>query len=360
LRAVGGGEPSGAEPSHGPGTAEVGRPKASPLARRLAAEAGIELSGLSGSGPHGRVTRGDVERALAGGSPSHDGGEAGADSAVAAAHEAAVAATAAGAVAAPAESLAGEAAESLSSAPAEAPPEAAAPRTAAKGATTVQEPSRLQQTVARRMAESRATVPDLELRREVDMSQVVALREQLREVSDPLPSINDFIVKAVALALREFPRVNGAYRDARFESYARVNVGIAVAARDALVVPTIFDADRKRLSEIAEASRTLAGRVRDGSVAPAELAGGTFTVSNLGMYGIDSFSAVINPPQAAILAVGAMRPRPVVDESGAVVARPTVMFTLACDHRILYGADGAQFLARVCELLGRPIALLAN
>ena len=228
----------------------------------------------------------------------------------------------------------------------------------AKGETTGQPLTRLQQTVARRMAESRATVPDFELRCEVDMSRAVALREQLREISDPPPSYNDFIVKAAALALREFPRVNGAYVDAAFETYSRVNVGIAVAAEDALVVPTIFDADTKSLAEIAAGARELAARVRDGSISPSELGGGTFSISNLGMYGLDSFSAVINPPQAAILAVGSLKPRPVVDDSGAVVARPTIHLTLACDHRILYGADGARFLARLRELLEKPVALL--
>jgi pyruvate dehydrogenase E2 component (dihydrolipoamide acetyltransferase) len=190
------------------------------------------------------------------------------------------------------------------------------------------------------------------------MSAVVELRERLRQVADPLPSYNDFIVKAVALALRQFPRVNGAYRDGKVETYSRINVGVAVAADEALVVPTIFDADRQSLGEISRKSRELAGRVRDGSVAPAELAGGTFTVSNLGMYGIDSFSAVINPPQVAILAVGSLKPRPIVDGEGNVVARPTVLLALACDHRALYGADGARFLARVRELLERPDALI--
>jgi pyruvate dehydrogenase E2 component (dihydrolipoamide acetyltransferase) len=137
-----------------------------------------------------------------------------------------------------------------------------------------------------------------------------------------------------------------------------VNVGIAVAGEDMLVVPTIFDADTKSLGEIGRTARALARRVRDGSIAPGDVAGGTFTVSNLGMYGVDSFSAVINPPQAAILAVGSLRRRPVVDESGAVVARATVVLTLACDHRIVYGVDGARFLGRVSELLERPLSLL--
>jgi pyruvate dehydrogenase E2 component (dihydrolipoamide acetyltransferase) len=304
------------------------RAKASPLARRIAARSNVDLTAIAGSGPHGRVIRADVERA---------------------------AAAAAGN---------GAAQDKSPSAPPVAPSAPAsasvamAEVTAAKGDRTLHELTRGQMTVARRMAEARATVPDIELRSEVDMSEAVALREQLRELSDALPSINDFIVKAAALALRQFPRVNGAYRDGRLETYSRVNVGIAVAADDALVVPTIFDADTRSLREISHTARALAARVRDGLVTPADLGGGTFTVSNLGMYGVDSFSAIINLPQTAILAVGSLRPRPVVDESGAVVARPTIVLTLACDHRILYGVDGARFLARVRELLERPLALL--
>jgi pyruvate dehydrogenase E2 component (dihydrolipoamide acetyltransferase) len=292
-------------------TGTGGRVKASPLARRIAAELGVDLGTLAGSGPHGRVIRSDVERSAA-----QAGGGAG---------------------------------NGVDTRPAAG---------GAKGETTRQDLSRLQQTIARRMAESRATVPDFELRCEVDMTRAVALREQLRDVCERPPSYNDFIVKAAALALREFPRVNGSYRDAAFEQYSRVNVGIAVAAQDALVVPTIVDADTKSLTEIAAAARALAAKVRDGSISPSELGGSTFSISNLGMHGIDSFSAVINPPQAAILAVGSLKPRPVVDDAGAIVARPTIHLTLACDHRILYGADGARFLARVRELLEQPIALL--
>jgi pyruvate dehydrogenase E2 component (dihydrolipoamide acetyltransferase) len=270
------------------------------LARRIAAELGVELSSVTGSGPQGRVIRADVDRAAAG---------------------------------------------------------AAANGT--KGRATVHELTRLQRTVARRMAQSRATVPDIELRSEVDAGELVALRERLREVAGTIPSLNDFIVKAAALALRDFPRVNGAYRDGGVETYARVNVGVAVAAEAALMVPTIFDADTRTVAEIGEIARALAARVRDGSITPAELSGATFTVSNLGMHGIDSFSAVINPPQAAILTVGSMRRRPMVDEqSGAVVARPTIQLTLACDHRIVYGVDGARFLTRVRDLVERPLSLL--
>jgi pyruvate dehydrogenase E2 component (dihydrolipoamide acetyltransferase) len=208
------------------------------------------------------------------------------------------------------------------------------------------------------MADSRATVPDFELRCEVDMGAAVELRERLREVADPAPSYNDFVVKAAALALREFRRVNASYRDGSVATYARINVGIAVAADDALVVPTIFDADRMSLGEIARMTRSLAARVREGTISPAEMDGGTFTVSNLGMYGVDSFSAVINPPQAAILAVGSLKPRAIVRDDGQLAARPTILLSLSCDHRVLYGADGARFLARVRDLLERPDALV--
>jgi pyruvate dehydrogenase E2 component (dihydrolipoamide acetyltransferase) len=139
--------------------------------------------------------------------------------------------------------------------------------------------------------------------------------------------------------------------------FSRVNVGIAVAGDDALLVPTIFDADRKSLGEIAREARALGRKARDGKITAAELSGGTFTVSNLGMFGIDSFTAVVNSPEAAILAVGAMRKRPAVDEHGKLVARDQLTLTLACDHRILYGADGAQFLVRVRSLLEQPLAL---
>jgi pyruvate dehydrogenase E2 component (dihydrolipoamide acetyltransferase) len=208
------------------------------------------------------------------------------------------------------------------------------------------------------MAESRATVPDIELRCQVDMSDAVRPREQLRDVADPLPTYNDLVIKAAATALRAFPRVNGAYRDGRFETFSRINVGIAVAADDALLVPSVFDADRQTLVEIATITRRLAARAREGTLTPAELAGGTFTVSNLGMFGVDSFSAVINPPQAAILTVGSLEPRPLVDSSGAVVARPTVILSLACDHRIVYGAEAARFLGHVREALQNPARLL--
>jgi len=209
------------------------------------------------------------------------------------------------------------------------------------------------------MAESKATAPHFYLEAEVDMSRLVAARGQIKagaKEGDVVPSFNDMVVKACALALREHPRANGAYRDGRFELYSRVNVGVAVAARDALVVPTVFDADQKSLRQIALDARALAERVRSGAITPPELSGATFTVSNLGMFGIDSFAAVINPPQAAILAVGAIAERPVVRDGQHATAH-LMRVNLACDHRILYGAPAAEFLARIRALLEEPLAL---
>jgi pyruvate dehydrogenase E2 component (dihydrolipoamide acetyltransferase) len=305
------------------------RVKASPVARRMARDMGVELAQLEGSGPGGRIVKADVEAAAKGGGTKTE--ERGDD---------------------------GGAPED------EGPPETEAPKedrkaveSGAKGEVETQELSRLQRTVSRRMAESKATVPDYTLHMEVDMGLCVELRKRLKEVEDPAPSFNDMVVKACANALREHPRVNGAYRDGQFELYSAVNVGVAVAAQDTLVVPTIHDADKKSLGEIARQARELIEKVRDGKITPPELSGGTFTVSNLGMYGVDSFSAVINPPQAALLTVGALKKRPGVDEGGRIVARDSMTLSLVCDHRILYGADGAQFLARVRELLEQPLAL---
>ncbi|MGB7589410.1 MAG: dihydrolipoamide acetyltransferase family protein, partial [Solirubrobacterales bacterium] len=229
----------------------------------------------------------------------------------------------------------------------------------AKGQVSYEEPNKIQSTIARRMAESKATAPHFYLRVEVDMSRAVEARKRIKAAAgegDVVPSFNDLVVKACALALREHPRANGAYRDGRLELYSRVNVGVAVAARDALVVPTIFDADRKGLRQISTESRVLAQRVRDGQITPPELSGATFTVSNLGMFGIESFSAVINPPQAAILAVGAIRESPVV-RNGELAAGHLMGLDLACDHRILYGAPAAEFLATIRSSLEEPLSL---
>jgi pyruvate dehydrogenase E2 component (dihydrolipoamide acetyltransferase) len=232
----------------------------------------------------------------------------------------------------------------------------------------VVELSRTQQTIARRMAESKATIPHFSLQSDVDMEECVALRAELKRLAKdgipahPAPTYNDMIVKACALALREFPQANSSYRDGRLQLHSRVNVGVAVAVdageptSGALIVPTVFDADLKSLGEIARETRALAARVRERTITPPELGGGTFTVSNLGMFGVSAFTAIINPPQAAILSVGSLGSRAVVRDA-AVEARNTMTVTLACDHRILYGADAARFLARIRELLEAPAAL---
>jgi pyruvate dehydrogenase E2 component (dihydrolipoamide acetyltransferase) len=317
--------PPAEAPSAGASADADGRVKASPLARRIARERGLDLAGLAGSGPGGRIVKADVESAIAAGPP-----------------------------AAPA-----PAAPSRSTAPAGPTPGAAERPETAKGATSFEELTKLQSTVARRMAESKATAPHFYLTVEADMSRAVEARARLKAAAsegEVVPSFNDMVVKACAIALREHPRANGAYRDGRLELYSRVNVGVAVAAQDALVVPTVFDADLKGLRQIAAESRALAARVREGTITPPELSGGTFTVSNLGMFGIQSFAAVINPPQAGILAVGAIAERPVVRD-GEVAVGHLMPMTLACDHRILYGADGARFLDRIRNLLEEPLGL---
>jgi pyruvate dehydrogenase E2 component (dihydrolipoamide acetyltransferase) len=304
--------------------------KASPIAKRVARERGLDLHGLSGSGPGGRIVKADVEKALASG------------------------------VAAPAAAPVAPAPPAPAAAPAGPTPGVAEKPETAKGQVQVIELTKLQQTVARRMAESKATAPHFYLQAEIDMTPAVEGRKRLKEMAkegEAVPTFNDMVVKACALALRESPRANGAYRDGHVELYSRVNVGVAVAAQDALVVPTIFDADLKGLRQISQESKALAARVRDGSITPPELSGGTFTVSNLGMYGISNFQAVINTPQAGILSVGELKAKPVVTDSGEIEARQLMGVTLACDHRILYGADGAVFLARVRELLEEPLGL---
>ena len=303
-------------------TARVG--KASPLARRLAGELGLDLAGLTGTGPGGRIVKADV---------------------LAAAQVRSVGADAA----------------------AGGPVTAGAPRASAgidEGVTSsaTQPLTRVQETIARRMSASRATVPDFSVSTAVDMAASTALRQELKTIageSDAVPSINDMIVKACGLALRDHPRANGSYEDGGFRIHSNVNVGVAVAGQDALIVPVVHQADRLSLGAIAARTRELARAVRDGSITAADLAGGTFTVSNLGMYGVESFTAVVNMPQAAILAVGELADRAVVRD-GELVARPTMNLTLSCDHRILYGADAARFLALIRLLLEQPLRLVVG
>ena len=294
------------EPSSGDGAA-AGRPNATPVARRTAVELGVSLHGIAGTGPGGRITREDVQKAA---------GEPGTQS------------------------------------------QAREPSGGGKGDVQTLELTATQATIARRMVESATTIPAFTVSSEVDMSLITELRRGAREEGrDDPPSVNDFVVKAAAAALREFPRFNASYVDGKVESYGRVNVGVAVATDDALLVPVVFDADRKTLAQIATETRRLADAARRRALSPTDLHDGTFTVSNLGMFGVRSFSAIVDPPQVAILAVGGVRRAPVEDAQGGFVFRDLMTATLTCDHRVVYGADGARFLSRLRELLERPLSL---
>jgi pyruvate dehydrogenase E2 component (dihydrolipoamide acetyltransferase) len=325
--------------SPGPPSSNGGAPqrvRATPLARRAAAVHGVALDALAGTGPRGRVLHADV--LLAAG------------------------------VERPAPRTAPVARPSRP--PAVERPAGAVPVDTARGESRRIEPTRAQQLVARRMAEAKATIPEFQVQTDVAMDAAIAFRGELRAVlDDGTPSLNDLVVKACAIALCWHPRVNGSFIDGGFVEHGRVNVGVAVAGEQTLVVPVVHDADAKALRQIARETRALAERVRLGTVTPPELAGGTFTVSNLGMYGMTQIVPVINPPQAAILGVGAIRETlaraggadagtPNAGwQAGEIVERRLMTLTLSCDHRILYGADASLFLADVRRLLEAPLRL---
>jgi pyruvate dehydrogenase E2 component (dihydrolipoamide acetyltransferase) len=225
--------------------------------------------------------------------------------------------------------------------------------------------SRTRRTVAERMVESRSTVPEFTLTMTADMGSAMDwLREAKAAVTDgPAPSVNDLMLLAAARALGDQPLANSSYVEGRLDSFERVNVGFAVAVADSLVVPTVFDADKMSVWELAVETRRLATRARDRRLTPAEMSGATFTVSNLGMFGIEHFTAVINSPQAAILSVGAVRPAAVVRGDELAVGKVATL-TLNCDHRVIYGADGAPLLAAIVasleaseKLCGAPTGL---
>jgi pyruvate dehydrogenase E2 component (dihydrolipoamide acetyltransferase) len=283
----------------------AGRPNASPVARRTAVELGVSLYGLTGSGPGGRVTQEDVQQAAESGAVANE------------------------------------------------------PSGGGKGDIATIELTATQATIARRMVESATTIPVFTVSADVDMSLIRELRSADGKDSSGVPSLNDFVVKAAGNALREFPRFNASYVDGKVECYSRINVGIAVATDDALLVPVVFDADQKTLSQISAETRRLAEGARRRVLQPDDLRDGTFTVSNLGMFDVRSFTAIIDPPQVAILAVGGITRTAIEDESAGVAFRDLITATLTCDHRVVYGADAAKFLARFRELLEQPLTLLS-
>ncbi len=339
-----------AQPTHE--DLQVAEVRATPLARRFARIHGVKIGSLTGSGPRGRVVRRDVATAA--------GVELVEPIAAGIAQRRTTTAAAAPGIDATASIAALPAGLSGSGSPV-APSALGAIESTGRNSVTLREPTRLQQVVARRMAEAQATVPDFQVETEVAMDAVLDLRAQLKHTAAEnqlVPSINDIIVKACAVALRFHPLANASYREQGFELHDQINVGIAVAAEQALLVPTITAADSRSLGSIASESKRLSERVRNGTVTPAELSDGTFTVSNLGMFGMTAIKPVVNMPQAAILGVGALRSVLARDVAGEIVDRSLLTITLSCDHRILYGADAALFLAEVKALLEAPMRLV--
>ncbi len=283
--------------------ARVGeRVRSSPLARRLASERGVELDGVQGSGPGGRIVKRDVEAA------------------------------------------------------------AEAPRAAERGAPEVDYEdiplTQMRKTIARRLAESIGPVPTFYLTAEYDLERVAEMRTAMTELGDDFKvSFNDIVLKAVATALAQHPEVNAHWLGDRMRYFNRVHLGLAVAVEDGLITPVVFDADRKRLSEISAEARELAGRARERRLKPEEYTGATFTVSNLGMFGIEHFTAIINPPEAGILAVGAIEEKPVVID-GHVQTRRRMRVTMSCDHRVIDGATGAKFLQTLRRFIENPLMLV--
>jgi pyruvate dehydrogenase E2 component (dihydrolipoamide acetyltransferase) len=322
--------PKREEPAVDEESSADGKVRASPMARHMAAEHGLDLAAIQGTGPQGRVVRADIEAALAAGT-----------SAGTRPHEA------------PPDQKPTEAAEARPDQP------KPTPVTQADGDERVQL-SQMRRTIARRMAESTRTIPHFFLTITVDATELVALRKQvLAQLADEgvKVSINDLVVKGAALALRKVPEANVSFAEDALIRRQHVNIGIAVATERGLIVPVVRDADTKALSQIARETRDLAERANAGKLQPPDYSGGTFTVSNLGMFGIEQFNAVINPPEAAILAVGAITREP-VEFQGEIALRERMKLTLSVDHRALDGAAGARYLQALKALLEKPLLLL--
>jgi len=289
--------------------------KASPLARKVAAERGLDLSGMTGSGPEGRIVVRDLDSL-------------------------------------PAAALDG--------------PTAGPPERPSAGFTDVPL-TQIRKTIAKRLTQSIGPVPTFYLTTEIDMERVWEAREELNRTqaaptqgsapTEQKVSFNDIIIKAVALALRQHPACNAWWLDDRIRYWRDIHVSMAVAVEDGLITPVIRHTDQKSLREIGTEARDLAGRARDRRLKPEEYTGGTFSVSNLGMFDIDQFTAVINPPEAGILAIGSIAQKPAV-VGGTVVPRRRLRVTMSCDHRVIDGATGAAFLRTLKQMLENPLALV--
>ena len=301
--------PSAPVPEAGEGTASSeARVKASPVARKMAEEAGLDLSRIKGTGPGGRVLERDVQAATAARS---------------------------------------------------APEPPGVPAGPAPGATVPL--SRMRKTIARRMTESKAMAPHFYVTVEINMNEAMKMREQLNSLAPETGkiSVNDLVVAAAAKTLARFPDLNASYREDNLEMHSQVNIGIVVALEDGLIPPVLRDADKKTLKRIAAESRALTERARTNKLRSDDLGGGTFTVTNLGMFDVDEFIAIINPPEAAILAVGTVTLRPVA-AAGEVRIASLMKTTLSVDHRVADGAKAGRFMQEFKKLLENPVALLTD
>ncbi|MHB8619491.1 MAG: dihydrolipoamide acetyltransferase family protein [Chloroflexota bacterium] len=310
ARAVTGAAPSA--PAAAPSAGEDGRLRASPMARRLARELVVDLASIQGTGPLGRIQKEDVEAAARAASPS---------------------------------------------------PRPAGEESGVSQATTPDTElialSRMQQTIVRRMVEAKAPVPHFYVSMDADMDQALQVLDGLNDgvAQEERITINDLFIRACAVTLHEYPSVNSFYKDGHVQRNNRVHVGFAVAVPDGLLVPVVRDADRKNPRQIALEARSLVSKMREGKAEPADYEGGTFSISNLGMYGVSQFGAIINPPQSGILAVGAVQERPVVRDGHLAVGREATM-TLSADHRVFYGAQAAEFLRALKAHLEKPLSLI--
>ncbi|HJU89938.1 MAG TPA: pyruvate dehydrogenase complex dihydrolipoamide acetyltransferase [Gemmatimonadaceae bacterium] len=304
-------EPATEQPAHAMEDGE--RPRSSPLARRLASERGLDLGALQGSGPGGRIIKRDIEAAL-----TREPAAAGAAAAAPAVRPAAV----------------------------------------MEGDFRDLPLTQIRKTIARRLSESIGPIPTFYLTIDVDLERASEMRQAMAAMGDEYKvSFNDIILKAVATALAQHPEVNAHWLGDRIRQFGRVHIGMAVAIDEGLITPVIFDADRKRMSEISREAKELAKRARERKLKPDEYTGSTFSVSNLGMFGIEEFTAIINPPEVGILAVGAVEERPIV-QNGEVTVRKRMHLTMSCDHRVVDGATGAKFLQTVRRMLENPLMLV--
>jgi len=310
--------------------------RASPIVRRLAEENDLDLAKIDGSGPAGRIVERDVRAAMESGTArrTEDGQEDG--------------------VAAPEQPQA-EQAEMQGFQPARLPEPTEEP------GTQLVEPTRMMQVIGERMTEAQQHIPHFYATVEVRMDAAMALRKQLNEQLEEEGiklSVNDFVMKACAVALRSYPNLNALYTTRGVELHEKVDMAMAVALDQGLITPVIRDIGSKGLAAISQESKDLASRARDGKLQPDEYQGGTITVSNMGMFGIESFTAIINPPQAAIVAVSSIAKRPDYDENGEIVPASMMKLTLSADHRIANGRDGALYMAEVKRVLENPVMLM--